>query len=75
MVRWSVGFIVVGAAACLDGAVVVFEGKVSTLRRFKDDANEVRAGLECGIRLDGVDGYQEGDVIECLEIQKVRASL
>jgi translation initiation factor IF-2 len=57
------------------GKEVVFEGKVSTLRRFKDDANEVRAGLECGIRLDGVDGYQEGDVIECLEIQKVRASL
>ena len=57
------------------GKEVVFEGKVGTLRRFKDDANEVRAGLECGIRLDGVDGYQEGDVIECLEIQKVRASL
>jgi translation initiation factor IF-2 len=57
------------------GKEVVFEGKVSTLRRFKDDANDVRAGLECGIRLDGVDGYQEGDVIECLEIQKVRASL
>jgi translation initiation factor IF-2 len=57
------------------GKEIVFEGKVGTLRRFKDDANEVRAGLECGIRLDGVDGYQEGDVIECLEIQKVRASL
>ena len=53
----------------------VFEGKVSTLRRFKDDANEVRAGLECGIRLDGYDGYQPGDRIECFEIQKVRASL
>ncbi|HUJ44817.1 MAG TPA: translation initiation factor IF-2 [Opitutaceae bacterium] len=54
---------------------VVYEGRVGTLRRFKDDANEVRAGLECGIRIDGFDGYQEGDVIECLEIQKVRASL
>ena len=53
----------------------VFEGKVSTLRRFKDDANEVRAGLECGIRLDGYDGYQPGDRIECFEVQKVRASL
>ena len=57
------------------GREILFEGKVGTLRRFKDDANEVRAGLECGIRLDGFDGYQEGDVIECLEIQKVRASL
>jgi translation initiation factor IF-2 len=53
----------------------VYEGKVGTLRRFKDDANEVRAGLECGIRLDGYDGYQPGDRIECFEIQKVRASL
>jgi translation initiation factor IF-2 len=57
------------------GKEVVFEGRVGTLRRFKDDANEVRAGLECGIRLDGFDGYHEADVIECLEIQKVRASL
>lgn len=57
------------------GKDAVFEGKVSTLRRFKDDANEVRAGLECGIRLDGYDGYQPGDRIECFEVQKVRASL
>jgi translation initiation factor IF-2 len=57
------------------GKEAVFEGKVGTLRRFKDDANEVRAGLECGIRLDGFDGYQPGDKIECFEIQKVRASL
>ena len=57
------------------GREMLFEGKVGTLRRFKDDANEVRAGLECGIRLDGFDGYQEGDAIECVEIQKVRASL
>jgi translation initiation factor IF-2 len=63
------------AARVRRGKEVVFEGRVSTLRRFKDDANEVRAGLECGIRLDGFDGYQEADVIECLEIQKVRASL
>ncbi len=57
------------------GKDAVFEGKVSTLRRFKDDANEVRAGLECGIRLEGYDGYQPGDRIECFEVQKVRASL
>ena len=63
------------AARVRRGKEAVFEGRVGTLRRFKDDANEVRAGLECGIRLDGFDGYKEGDVIECLEIQKVRASL
>jgi translation initiation factor IF-2 len=57
------------------GKETVYEGKVGTLRRFKDDANEVRAGLECGIRLDGFDDYKPGDKIECFEIQKVRASL
>ena len=54
---------------------IVHEGKVATLKRFKDDANEVRAGLECGIKLDDFNGYQVGDVIECFEIQKVRAAL
>ncbi|HWA24062.1 MAG TPA: translation initiation factor IF-2 [Lacunisphaera sp.] len=63
------------AARVRRGKEVVFEGKIGTLRRFKDDANEVRAGLECGIRLDGFDGYQPGDKIECFEIQKVRAAL
>ncbi len=63
------------AARVRRGKDSVFEGKVGTLRRFKDDANEVRAGLECGIRLDGFDGYQPGDRIECFEIQKVRALL
>ncbi|MCB1104468.1 MAG: translation initiation factor IF-2 [Cephaloticoccus sp.] len=54
---------------------IVHEGRVSTLKRFKDDANEVRAGLECGIKLDDFNGYEVGDVIECYEVQKVRASL
>jgi len=45
------------------------------LKRFKDDATEVRAGYECGIRLGDYDLYEEGDVIECYEILKMRASL
>jgi translation initiation factor IF-2 len=57
------------------GRESVHVGKVETLKRFKDDANEVRAGLECGIKLDDFNGYQTGDVIECFEVQKVRASL
>ncbi|HEX2852346.1 MAG TPA: translation initiation factor IF-2 [Opitutaceae bacterium] len=57
------------------GREIVNEGKIATLKRFKDDANEVRAGLECGIKLDEFNGYQPGDVIECFEVQKVRASL
>ena len=57
------------------GKEIVHEGKIGTLKRFKDDANEVRAGLECGIKLDDFNGYQAGDLIECYEVQKVRASL
>ncbi len=63
------------AARLRRGREIVYEGKISTLKRFKDDANEVRAGLECGIKLDEFNGYQAGDVIECFEIQKVRAAL
>ncbi len=54
---------------------IVAEGRIDTLKRFKDDANEVRAGLECGIKLGDFNGYEVGDVIEVFEIQKVRASL
>jgi translation initiation factor IF-2 len=57
------------------GREIVHEGKIGTLKRFKDDANEVRAGLECGIKLDDFNGYKEGDLIECYEVQKVRAAL
>ena len=57
------------------GREIVHEGKIGTLKRFKDDANEVRAGLECGIKLDDFNGYVAGDVIECYEVQKVRAAL
>ena len=57
------------------GREIIHEGKIATLKRFKDDANEVRAGLECGIKLDDFNGYSAGDVIECFEVQKVRASL
>jgi translation initiation factor IF-2 len=57
------------------GRESMHEGKIATLKRFKDDANEVRAGLECGIKLDDWNDYQVGDVIECYEVQKVRATL
>jgi translation initiation factor IF-2 len=57
------------------GKEIVHEGKIGTLKRFKDDSNEVRAGLECGIKLDDFNGYQKGDFIECFEVQKVRAAL
>ena len=54
---------------------LVHEGKVGTLKRFKDDATEVRAGFECGIAIAGFNGYEEGDLIECYEVEKIRPTL
>jgi len=54
---------------------LVHEGRMSTLRRFKDDASEVRAGYECGVQLENCDDYQIGDIIECYEILKIKPQL
>ena len=55
--------------------LLVYEGISHTLKRFKDEVNEVRSGMECGIRLDGFDDFQEGDIIECYTQEKVAQSL
>lgn len=54
---------------------VIDQGKIRTLKRFKDDANEVRSGYECGISLDGDSDYQPKDLIECYKINKKLAVL
>ena len=54
---------------------IIHQGPVETLRRFKDDASEVKAGFECGIKLGGYDEYQPGDLIEVVEMLQVRPSL
>jgi translation initiation factor IF-2 len=51
--------------------VVVYTGKVSSLRRFKDEAAEVRSGQECGIGLENFGDIKQGDVIELFETEKV----
>lgn len=53
----------------------IHESTVDTLKRFKDDVNEVRAGYECGIRINGFNDYEEGDSIEVIQIDKKRPSL
>lgn len=50
---------------------VVFEGKIASLRRFKDDVRDVSAGLECGITLDGFNDLQEGDIIEAYHKERM----
>jgi len=62
-------------ARLVRGGKIIAEGKIDTLRRFKDDVTEVKAGFECGMRLDSFDKYEEGDIIETFEIEKIRPSL
>jgi translation initiation factor IF-2 len=45
--------------------VVIFQGELESLRRFKDDVNEVRAGTECGIAVQNYNDVRVGDQIEC----------
>src|SRR5437667_4856009 len=54
---------------------LIYEGVSLSLRRFQDEVNEVRAGMECGIRLDGFNDFQVGDVIECYTLEKVPQKL
>jgi translation initiation factor IF-2 len=57
----------------LRDSVQVFKGKVGSLRRFKDDASEVRNGMECGISIAGYGDVKAGDVIEAFMTEKVAA--
>ncbi len=53
----------------------VYDGGLSTLRRFQDDVKEVRVGLECGIKLGDFNEYQVGDIIECYQLEAVAQKL
>jgi translation initiation factor IF-2 len=55
--------------------VVIYEGKISSLKRFKEDASEVRSGYECGIGLAGYNDVKVGDVIEAFTTEKVAADI
>jgi translation initiation factor IF-2 len=53
----------------------VYDGGISTLRRFQDDVKEVRSGLECGIKLGDFSEYQVGDIIECYQLEAIAQKL
>jgi translation initiation factor IF-2 len=55
--------------------IVVYAGKLHSLKRFKDDASEVKSGFDCGIRIDGFDDMQAGDVIESYENRETKRTL
>jgi len=55
--------------------VVIFDGKLSSLKRFKDDVKEVAEGYECGVALEGFNDLREGDLLESYRIDKFAAKL
>jgi translation initiation factor IF-2 len=56
-------------------SVVVWDGKISSLKRFKDDAREVERGFDCGISLEGYNDIKEKDVLECYEVEEIKQKL
>lgn len=62
-------------ARVLRGKQPVFDGKMSTLRRHTDEVDEVKQGIECGIRLGSFNDYEEGDTIECYTLDKIDQTL
>jgi translation initiation factor IF-2 len=55
--------------------VIVYEGRIGSLRRFKDDVAEVREGFECGIGLENYQDIKEGDLIEAFRVEEVARSI
>ena len=64
-----------GLARVKRGAEVIGQGKITSLRRFKDDVKEVATGYECGISIDGFSDYKVGDIFEVYVIEKTYAKL
>jgi translation initiation factor IF-2 len=64
-----------GRARVLRKRQPIYDGGVATLRRFQDDVKEVRAGVECGIKLGDFTEYEVGDIIECYNLEKVAQQL
>ena len=56
-------------------SVVVHEGRIGSLRRFKDDVNEVKSGLECGVAFERFADIKVGDVIEIFTVERVAATV
>jgi translation initiation factor IF-2 len=55
--------------------IVVFKGKIASLRRFKEDASEVRNGMECGVAIANYSDIKVGDVIEAFVTERVAAEV
>ena len=52
--------------------MVIHEGKLASLKRFKDDAKEVSKGFECGLQIENYNDLQEGDIIEVFVMEEIK---
>jgi translation initiation factor IF-2 len=64
-----------GLARLVRDGIVIYDGRIASLRRFKDDVGEVREGFECGIGLENYQDLKEGDVIEAYEVEEIARSI
>jgi translation initiation factor IF-2 len=71
----TMGRIVRGKVRVMRRKGLIYEGVTQSLRRFQDEVNEVRAGMECGIRIDGFGEFQVGDLIECYSVERITQKL
>ncbi len=71
----TAGRIVKGKVRVRRRKEIIYEGIAQSLRRFQDEVNEVRAGMECGIRIEGFSEYEIGDLIESYSVEKVAQKL
>ena len=62
-------------ARLLRSNVVVWEGELESLKRFKDDVKVVRAGFECGLSLKNYNAYEEGDQLETYDVTEIARTL
>jgi len=59
----------------LRNGIVIYEGKLSSLKRYKDDVKEVSAGQECGLGIENFNDIKEGDIVESFEIEEIQRAL
>ena len=64
-----------GRVRVMRDSVEIYDGAISSLRRFKDDVKEVREGFECGIGVENFNDIKVGDVIECYRTEQVARTL
>lgn len=64
-----------GNVRVLRGGEIAFEGKIASLKRFKEDVKEVKSGFECGIGIEGFSALEEGDILEIYLLKEVKTEL